>query len=358
MPTFGTPQLKLLEKLCNAIAVSGDEGEVRKIVLAEIEDYADDVRVDALGNLLATKRGRGKPTSSRAETKRTRVMLDAHMDEVGFMLVADDGEGIYRFETVGGMDARHLVGKQVYVGKERTPGVIGGKPIHLMESSEVTRKVPVDALRIDIGLTGKAKVGDRAGFATKFRRVGPSVMAKSLDNRFGVATVIELFKHAPSNLDLCAAFTVQEEIGLRGAKVAAQTFNPDLAIAIDSTPAYDLPDYDGNENAAYNTKLGLGPAIYIADGSTLHDPRLVRFLQAVAAAGKIPYQLRQPGGGGTDSAAIQRALAGIPTVSVSVPHRYTHSPVSVSRVDDWKNTLALLHAALRKITPELVGKGR
>ncbi|RIK28922.1 MAG: hypothetical protein DCC56_14690 [Anaerolineae bacterium] len=356
MSTFGTPQLELLEKLCNAIAVSGDEGEVRKIVLAEIEGYADDVRVDALGNVLATKRGRGKPASSRAETKPTRVMLDAHMDEVGFMLVADDGEGIYRFETVGGMDARHLVGKQVYVGKERTPGVIGGKPIHLMESSEITRKVPVDALRIDLGLTGKAKVGDRAGFATKFRRVGPSIMAKSLDNRFGVATVIELFKHAPSNLDLCAAFTVQEEIGLRGAKVAAQTFNPDLAIAIDSTPAYDLPDYDGNENATYNTKLGLGPAIYVADGSTLHDPRLVRFLQAVAAAEKIPHQLRQPGGGGTDSAAIQRALAGIPTVSVSVPHRYTHSPVSVSRVDDWKNTLALLHAALRKITPELVGK--
>ena len=348
MSTSSTPPLKLLEKLCNAIAVSGDESEVRKIVLDEIKDYADDVRVDALGNVLATRSGRGK--------NRTRVMLDAHMDEVGFMIVADDGEGIYRFETVGGMDARHLVGKQVYVGKERSPGVIGGKPIHLMESSEVTRKVPIDALRIDLGLAGKAKVGDRAGFATKFRRVGPSIMAKSLDNRFGVATVIELFKHAPSNIDLCAAFTVQEEIGLRGAKVAAQYFNPDLAITIDSTPANDLPDFDGNENTTYNTKLGLGPAIYIADSSTLHDPRLVRFLQAVAASEKIPYQLRQPGGGGTDSAAIQRALAGIPTVSVSVPHRYTHSPVSLSRVDDWKHALSLLHAALKKITPALVNK--
>ncbi|MFN8463586.1 MAG: hypothetical protein U0X93_17675 [Anaerolineales bacterium] len=260
MPTT-TPPLKLLEKLCNAIAVSGDESEVRKIVMEEIKDHADDVRVDVLGSVLATKLGKGK--------RRVKVMLDAHMDEVGFMIVADDGEGIYRFETVGGMDARHLVGKQVYVGKERSPGVIGGKPIHLMESSEVTRKVPIDALRIDLGLAGKAKVGDRAGFATKFRRVGPSIMAKSLDNRFGVATVIELFKHAPSNIDLCAAFTVQEEIGLRGAKVAAQYFNPDLAITIDSTPANDLPDFDGNENTTYNTKLGLGPAIYIADSSTL-----------------------------------------------------------------------------------------
>ena len=281
-------------------------------------------------------------------------MLDAHMDEVGFMLVADEGEGIYRFETVGGIDARHLLGRQVYVGRERTPGVIGGKPIHLMDAGERTRKVPVDGLRIDLGLTGKAKVGDRAGFATRFRRAGPSIMSKAIDDRIGVATVIELLKHAPANVDICAAFTVQEEIGLRGAKVAAQYFNPDLAFAIDSTPANDLPLHEGGENISYNTKLGLGPAIYIADSSTLHDPRLVRFLQAIAEAGSIPYQFRQPGGGGTNSGAIQKALAGIPTVSVSVPHRYTHSPVSIARVDDWKNMLNLLHAALKKITPALI----
>jgi endoglucanase len=346
MPTFGNAQLKLLEKLCNVIGVSGDEGEVRKIVMKEIKPYADDVRVDALGNVLATRRGKG--------TKRPRVMLDAHMDEVGFMIVADDGEGIFRFETVGAIDERHLIGKQVYVGKDRTPGIIGGKPIHLMESNERLKKVSEENLRIDLGLTGKARVGDRAGFATKFRRVGPSIMSKSIDDRIGVATLIELLKHAPPHLDLCAAFTVQEEIGLRGAKVAAHYFNPDLAIAIDSTPAHDLPVHDGGENTTYNTKLGLGPAIYMADGSTLHDPRLVQFLQEVAQAESIPCQLRQPGGGGTDSGAIQRALSGIPTVSVSVPHRYTHSPISLARVDDWKNTLALLHAALKKITPTLI----
>lgn len=346
MPPFGNAQLKLLEKLCNVIGVSGDEGEVRKIVLEEIKPHADEVRVDAMGSVLAVRRGSGK--------NRLRVMLDAHMDEIGFFLVADEGDGIYRFETVGGIDVRHLVGKQVLVGKDRTPGVIGGKPVHLMEGDEYTRKVPLDALRIDLGLGGKAKVGDRAGFATKFRRVGQSIMSKAIDDRIGVATLIELFKHAPSNIDLCAAFAVQEEIGLRGAKVAAQYFQPDLGIAIDSTPANDLPVHDGSENTAYNTKLGLGPAIYIADGSTFHDQRLVRFLAEVGDAEKIPYQFRQPGGGGTDSGAIQRALAGIPTVSVSVPHRYTHSPVSISRVDDWKNTLALFHAALKKITPALL----
>lgn len=346
MPAFGNSQLKLLEKLTNVIGVSGDEGEVRKLALEQVKPYADDVRVDAMGNVLATRLGRGK--------NRLRVMLDAHMDEVGFMIVADEGEGIYRFQTVGGIDVRHLVGRQVFVGRERTPGVIGGKPIHLMEGDEYTRKVPLDGLRIDMGLNGKAKVGDRAGFATQFRRVGPSIMAKSIDDRIGVATLIELFKHAPSNIDLCAAFTVQEEIGLRGAKVAAQYFNPDMAIAIDSTPANDLPLYDGGENMNYNTKLGEGPAIYIADGSTLHDQRLVRFLAEVGDAEKIPYQFRQPGGGGTDSGAIQKALAGIPTVSVSVPHRYTHSPVSIARVEDWKNTLALLDAALKKIKPALL----
>jgi endoglucanase len=346
MPSFGNTQLKLLEKLCNVIAVSGDEGEVRKIVLEEIKPYADEAKVDAMGNVLAIKHGRG--------TKRVRVLLDAHMDEVGFFIVADDGEGIYRFETVGGIDVRHLVGRQVLVGKERVPGVIGGKPVHLMDGDEATRKVPLDALRIDVGIGGKVKVGDRAGFATKFRRVGPSIMSKSIDDRVGVATMIELLKRAPSNIDLCAAFAVQEEIGLRGAKVAAQYFKPDMAIAIDSTPANDLPVHDDSENMSYNTKLGFGPAIYIADGSTLHDPRLVRFLSEVGDAENIPYQFRQPGGGGTDSGAIQKALAGIPTVSVSVPHRYTHSPVSISRVDDWRNTIRLLHSALKKITPALI----
>jgi putative aminopeptidase FrvX len=346
MPSFGSAQLKLLEKLCNVIGISGDESEVRKIVIDEIEPYADDVKVDAMGNVLAIKHGRGR--------KRVRVMVDAHMDEVGFFIVADDGDGIYRFETVGGIDSRHLLGKQVFVGKDRTPGVIGGKPVHLMDDGEYNRKVPVDGLRIDIGVEGKAKVGDRAGFATKFRRAGPSIIAKSIDDRIGVATLIELFKHTPSNIDLCAAFTVQEEIGLRGAKVAAQYFKPDMAIAIDSTPANDLPVYDGSENTSYNSKLGLGPTIYIADGSTLHDPRLVRFLSEVGDAESIYYQFRQPGGGGTDSGAIQRSLAGVPTVSVSVPHRYTHSPISVSRVDDWKNTISLLQAALKKVTPSLL----
>ncbi len=351
MPTIGNAQLKLLEQLCNACAVSGDEGEVRKIILEELNGRAGDIRVDALGNVLVTKIGTAK--------KRLRVMLSAHMDEVGFMLVADDGEGLFRFETVGGIDVRQLPGKAVLVGKDHLPGVIGARPIHLTTAEERKQKIPLDALRIDIGPgSGKAKPGDRATFATRFQRNGPALIAKALDNRFGVVTLIELIKNAPANIDLLAAFTVQEEIGLRGAKVAAYTFNPDLAVVVDATPANDLPSWDGEENISFNTKLGLGPAIYIADGDTFSDPRLVRHLSETAQAKGIPFQFRQPGSGGTDAGAIHKARAGIPSVSVSVPHRYSHTAASIARLDDWKNTLALLHTALMRLKPDLLASER
>ncbi|MCB0101134.1 MAG: M42 family peptidase [Anaerolineales bacterium] len=346
MLNIANPQIKLLEKLCNAMSVSGDEGEVRRIVLEEVKPYADEIKVDALGSVLVRKKGAGK--------KPLRVLIDAHMDEVGFMIVHDDGEGFYQFKTIGGIDERHLVGKQVIVGKDHTPGVLGARPIHLTTASERSHPVDVESMRIDLGIDGKAKVGDRATFATKFRRVGPSIMSKSIDDRIGVAILIELLKNAPKHIELCLAFSVQEEIGLRGAKVAGYYFEPDLAIAVDSTPARDLPDYSGAENYTYNTRLGFGPAIYPAHAPVISDPRLVKFLQDVGDKHKIPYQLRQPGGGGTDAGTIQQARAGVPVVSVSVPHRYTHSPVSISRVDDWKNTLNLLHSALKEMTPALL----
>jgi endoglucanase len=341
MLTIGKPQLALLEKLCNAMSVSGDEGEVRRIVLEEVKPHADEVKVDSLGSVLVTKKSTNK--------KALRVLLDAHMDEVGFMIVRDDGDGFYQFQTVGGIDERHLVGKQVIVGKDHTIGVIGAKPIHLTTSSERTHTIDVDSMRIDLGPEGKAKVGDRATFGTKFKKVGNSIMSKSIDDRIGVVTLIELLKNAPKNIELCLSFSVQEEIGLRGATVAGYYFNPDIAIAVDSTPARDLPDYEGRENFTYNTKLGLGPAIYMANSSAIDHPSLVKFLEDIAMKNKIPYQMRQPGGGGTNAGAIQGARAGVPVISVSVPHRYTHSPISISRIDDWKNTLNLLHVALKNI---------
>jgi putative aminopeptidase FrvX len=191
MPTIGTQQIKLLERLCNACGVSGDEGEVRRIVLEELKGHAREIRVDALGNVLAVKKGFSKP--------RLRVMLSAHMDEVGFMLVADDGEGLFRFEIIGGIDVRQLPGKAVLVGAQHIPGVIGARPIHLTTAEERKQKISLEAMRIDTGPgTAKVKPGERATFATRFQRSGPSLMAKALDNRLGVAILIELVKHAPA----------------------------------------------------------------------------------------------------------------------------------------------------------------
>jgi endoglucanase len=352
----GAAQLRMLKRLSEAVAVSGDEGEVRALVLEQVKTYASDVRVDALGNVLVTRPG---STRLKKGMRRLRVMLAAHMDEIGFMLTYDEGDGIYRFDTVGGLDERQLVGKAVWIGREHSPGVIGAKPIHLTTPEERKRVFPLDSMRIDVGFgeDNKVKVGDRATFATPFTRLGPSFSGKALDDRLGVATLLELVRLAPPNIDLLAAFTVQEEVGLRGARVAAHAFDPDLAIAIDSTPALDLPSWDEDESPGagrYNTQLDWGPAIYIADGATLGDPRLVRWLIETAEGEGIPYQIRQPGGGGTDAGAIHLARAGIPSISVSIPSRYAHTAAGLARLADWQNTIRLLHAALSRLEADIL----
>jgi tetrahedral aminopeptidase len=353
LPEIGASQIELLEKLCNATAVSGDEHEVRQIVLEAVKLIADEVKVDALGNVLATKFGRSE--------NRVRVMLAAHMDEIGLMVVKKHDDGVFEFDRVGGIDERQLPGKPVLVGREHLPGVIGAKPIHMTTADERKNKIDVSAMRIDLGpeIGEKVKPGDRATFATRFELLGPSIRAKALDDRFGVATLIELLKHAPDQIDLLAAFTVQEEVGLRGARVAAYALNPDMAIAVDATPAYDLPHWDDeDENDRYNTRLDEGPAIYVMDFGTIPDRRLVNWLVETATQAEIPYQLRQPGGGGTDAGAIHKVRSGIPSVSVSVPVRYAHTAASIARLDDWANTLRLLHTALGRVTPDLLAGER
>ncbi len=340
--TISSPQIKLLERLCNACAVSGDEGEVRKIVLEQVTPHADDVRVDAMGNVLVTRRG----TSRNA----LKVLLASHMDEIGFMVVEEARDGYYRFEAVGGVDESAAVGKRVFIGRKHIPAVIGIEPIHFLEDDDLKRKVKLEHLRLDVGTAGaEIRVGDFAAYATRFRRTGNSIFAKAIDDRIGVATLIELLKHAPKNIDLLLAFTVQEEVGLRGAGAAAHALAPDIAIAVDSTPARDLPNPKG-ENVTYNSRLGIGPAIYVANASMIDDARLVRHFEQTAQKARIPYQIRQPGGGGTDAGAMHQQLAGIPSLSISVPGRYAHTPVGLCRVEDWQNTLRLLHAGLSNMT--------
>jgi len=347
-PAVQSAQLELLESLSNAVAVSGDEGAVRKIVLAAIENYADEVQVDSLGNVIATMNGRG----------HLRVMVAAHMDEVGFMITAVESDGTCRFDLVGSLDDRQLLGKAVWIGKNRVPGVIGAKPIHLTKANERYNVVKTDSMRIDLGAASKdaalslVKVGDRGTFATPFSNLGPALRGKALDNRLGCATLVELLRAGPYEADLIAAFTVQEEVGLRGARVAGYAADPDVAVALDCAPANDLPAWDGSENVTYNTRLGQGPAIYLSDRNTISDQALVNHLTRTAESARIPYQFRQPGGGGTDAGAIQLAKKGVPSVSVSVPGRYIHTAAALVSTEDWRNTVRLMQAALAGLTPK------
>jgi tetrahedral aminopeptidase len=341
------PDLELLRALSNAVAVSGDEGAVRKLVLEAVRPHVDEVRVDALGNVLAVKRaahGRSAP----------RLLVAAHMDEVGLMIVDYDSDGSLRFEPVGGPSERLLLGKPVLVGPHRLPGVIGAAPVHLLGSERLENMVRTSQMRIDIGAGSQeaarrqVTLGERATFATEFAVLEGALRGKALDDRLGCASLASLLRGGPYPVELHAAFTVQEEVGLRGARVAGYASEPQASIALDCTPSNDLPDSRGRENTQYNARLGQGPVIYLADAHTISDRRLVDYLCRLAEDAKITYQIRQPGGGGTDASAIQRTRAGVPVVSLSVPGRYLHGPAALARRDDWENTFRLLALAVER----------
>ncbi|MCC7358278.1 MAG: hypothetical protein IT317_02305 [Anaerolineales bacterium] len=352
-PTIDWEQVRALS---NATAVSGDEGAVRRLVLGWLRApgaAARDVTVDALGSVLAVLPATGRRPAAR-------VLIAAHMDEVGLMIVDHDSDGSLRFETVGGLSERVLLGKPVLVGPQRLPGIIGAAPRHLLGADRLTQVVKANAMRIDLGATNAeaarrlAPVGERAAFATEFAMLAGAVRGKALDDRLGCAILLALLRGGPYPVELRAAFTVQEEVGLRGARVASYRVAPDAAFALDSTPAADLPDSRGRENTHYNTRLGAGPALYVADGRTISDRRLVTHLTRTAQAAGLPYQIRQPGGGSTDAAAMQQAAAGVPVLAVSVPGRYAHSPAMLARTADVEHTLRLMHAALAGWTPKVL----
>ncbi len=351
LPVLSQKDMDLLEELSNACAVSGNEREVRRIVRREIQPAADSFEVDALGNAIAVKKAK--------TSEFVRVMIAAHMDEIGFMLVNEEDPGIFRFRSVGGVDPRQMAGKAVLVGPDHVPGVIGACPIHLTTSEEREKTIKESELRIDIGAENKAvKPGMYAYYATKFSEMGSSVCGKALDNRFSVCTLIHIFKECPDNVELIAVFTAQEEVGVRGASVAAWDRKPDLAIVIDCTPAMDLPRWDGEESYIYKSKIGEGPAIYTNDGRTLSDPRIINYLIETAKAYGIPCQRRQPMTGGTDAGTIHITQEGIPVVSMSVPGRYAHSAASLARKSDWEAHMQLLYAALANMDKTLLAKPR
>ena len=337
----------LLENLSNAIGVSGEEDDVREIVVDAIRDYVTDMAVDTLGNVTALQRGTVQPDFT--------LMIAAHMDEIGMMVTAVESNGLIQFTNVGGIDARILPGMRVKVGPKRTPGVILWKPIHHWREMKT---IALENLRIDVGAADKsaAEPGERIAFDGHYARLSDKVArGKAFDDRVGCAVLADILRNGPYPVTVAAAFTVQEEIGLRGAQVAAQRIAPDAAIVLEGTPAYDVPDPNREVDAGDlpknpATKLGAGVVLTLSDARMITDPRVLTFLRETAAQNDIPFQLKTVGGGGTDGGAIHTAQTGVPTMTLSVPCRYVHSPTALINLDDYDNVLSLSQAILRRIT--------
>jgi len=336
----------LLKELSEARGVSGNEGAVRQIILDAIKDTVDEHRVDALGNLIALKKGTGE--------SRRKVMVAAHMDEVGLMIVLIEKEGSLRFRPVGGIDGRVLLAKKVLIGDNKVPGVIGNKPVHLLDAKQRQQVVHVAEMSIDIGASCKeeaehlVKVGDYATFDIAFAELGGelrTVKGQAFDDRAGCAVLIELLKESYP-FDLYAAFTVQEEVGLRGARVAGYSIAPDVAFALEGTVCDDMPK---KKDVSPTTTVGGGPAITVMDRAAIVDPRLVNLLVTTAQEKGIPYQFKQPGMGSTDAGSIHLAREGVPSAVVAVPARYIHSPVTLLSLTDLDNEVRLMHETLLKV---------
>ncbi len=323
---------ELLEKLSNARGIAGQEREVRAILREELTPHVDELTVDSIGNLIVRKR-------SSQGAGQQRVLLAAHMDEVGGMVMRINPDGTLKFRNVGGLDPRILPGKRVRIGAEAVPGVILRAP-HVARSGK--RVAPIADLLIDTGGAGGIEPGDMITFESSYEQYGRLLKGKAFDDRVGCYMLAQLLKEEYP-CELVGAFTVQEEIGLRGAGVAAYTVEPDVAVALEGTVADDLPR---QEDVSPTTELGRGPAISVMDRSAHADRRLVRILTETAAAHDIPYQFKQPGVGGTDVGTIHLARAGVPAVAVAVPCRYIHTPAALMDPADVENTIELMSQAL------------
>lgn len=329
--------VELLKRLTEANGVSGNENEVREIIRDEISSFVDKIYIDGIGNLIAYKKGKAE------EAKK--IMLCAHMDEVGFIITSIGDNGMLKFKAVGGIDPRVLVSKRVLIGKDRIPGVLGIKAIHLQEPSERVNAVKIDQMYIDIGVKSKeeaeklVKLGDYAIFDSELIEFGnKKIKAKALDDRVGCLAIMEALKEEYEH-DVYACFTVQEEIGLRGAGVAAYHVDPEIAMVVEGTTCSDVAGVDEH---MYSTIMGDGPAITIMDGSSISNKDLIKMLKDIAEEKDIPYQLKKGTTGGNDAGRIHISKEGVATCVVSVPCRYIHSPSSVMDMDDFKNTIELV----------------
>ena len=331
--------LDLLRRLCETPGIAGREDRIRAVVIEELRPLVDELRVDAMGNVIATKRGSGGP----------RVMLAAHMDEIGFLVKHVDDNGFLRLQPVGGFDARVLVAQRVRVHGFDGNSYLGvlqpaAKPIHLLDPSEV-KPVKLDELFVDIGLPvdrvkAAVEVGDMVTLDRTVEEVGDCVIAKALDDRASVYVMIEALRATQgATAEIVAVATTQEEVGLRGARTSAYAVEPDIGVALDITLANDIP---GNPPELAVTRLGKGAAIKLMDSSHLSHPKLVRHFRDLAERHGIAYQLEILPRGGTDAGAMQSTRSGIPAITLSLPTRYVHTVNEMASRADFDGCVTLL----------------
>lgn len=336
-----------IKELCSLDGVSGCEGEVRSFILDKIRPLADEITVDTIGNIIAKKCG---------ERHDKTVMLSAHTDEVGFIISGITDKGFLEFKTVGGIDTRVIISKHVRVGRDKLDGIIGIKAIHLQSPSERKSVPKVSSLYIDIGAKSreeaekKVSPGDYAAFDTVCSDFGTNkIKAKAIDDRAGCAILMELMQEKPL-FDTYFCFTTQEEVGLRGARIAAARVKPDIALVVEATTCSDV---GGVRVEDYVTRLGCGAAVSFADRTTIVEQGFCKWLIDVAREANIPVQYKAAVAGGNDAGAIHIANGGIKTASVSVPCRYIHSPAGIADKSDIDAVKRLVSLFLKR-TDEII----
>lgn len=318
-----------IRTLCEINGISGREQAVAAEIVRQIRKLADEVEIDNLGNVLAFKKGKERPLK--------KVMLAAHMDEVGLIVTSVTEDGLLRFSNVGGVNPKVAFGRRVWIGESRIPGVIGEKPIHLVDKEERGKAVPMDKMYIDIGAVNRedalaaVSLGDSVCFEGDYMEFGDGfVAAKALDDRVGCAILIEIMKEELP-YDTWFAFTTQEEIGTRGAKAAAFATAPDISIIVETTASGDVSGVDNEKRV---TVIGGGAVISYMDHGTIYDRPLYELAFQLAEENGIPCQTKTMIAGGNDSAAISVSRGGVRTVAVSVPCRYLHSPADMAKKAD------------------------
>jgi len=337
-----------LQKLSNACGVAGREEEVRNLRKSFLKPHVDEVKEDKLGNVIGIKKGK---------KDAPKVMLAAHMDEIGLLVKTISKEGFLQFTKIGGIDDRILLAQKVIVYTEKGPlhGIIGSKPPHIQKEEERKKIFTYDELFIDIGAENQeevkkmgVRIGDSIGFDIKFTKVGKNiVIGKAFDDRVGCAVIAETVKCLEkTECTVYVVGTVQEEVGLRGATTAAFGIYPDVGIALDVTIAGDVP---GVKEFEAPTKMRKGPSLTIADYGLITHPKVLRLLVEAAEGNKIPYQLETGLPGSTDAARISLTREGVPSGVISIPTRYIHSPASLLSLKDAENAVKLTVAAIQKI---------